>query len=108
MPNLTVSIPHQLGRAEAKRRIESGLAHILQQYGGMLGHVEQHWEGDTLELSVTAMAQTVTGRARVEEQVVNLEMALPWMLSMLAGRLKQGIEQQGRALLGHKPQAEKK
>lgn len=104
MPNLTASIPHQLGRAEARRRMESGLSQMVQQYGSMVGHVQQRWEGDTLHLSVTALTQTVSGTARVEEQAVHLEIALPWVLSMLTGQVKQAIEQQGRALLGHKPQ----
>jgi hypothetical protein len=34
---------------------------------------------------------------------VHLEIALPWMLAMLAGVVKKQIEHQGRILLGHHP-----
>jgi hypothetical protein len=68
----------------------------------MLGHVEQQWSGDTLSLSVTALGQTASGRAIVEEQVVRVEVELPWVLAMLTGKVRQTIEQHGQKLLGHK------
>src|SRR4051794_28341461 len=99
MPNITVSIPHQLTRAEAKRRIQEQIAHLQQQYGSLVGHVEQTWEGDTLDFKVNAAGQTITGRAAVEDQAVRLEIALPWMLSLMAQTMQQQIEEQGRRLL---------
>jgi putative polyhydroxyalkanoate system protein len=103
MPNLTISIPHQLGKAEAKRRIGEQAATLQTQQGGMLERVEQRWDGDTLHFHVGAMGQTLAGSALFTEQTVQLEVALPWMLSMLAGTLKKQIEQQGHKLLGHNP-----
>jgi hypothetical protein len=35
----------------------------------------------------------------VEEQVVRVEVPLPWPLTMLAGNVKQVLEQEGRKLL---------
>jgi putative polyhydroxyalkanoate system protein len=102
MPNLTISIPHQLSRAEAKRRIQEQVAQLRQQHGSMLGRVDERWEGDTLHFSVSPLGQTISGQAFVEDQAVRLEIALPWMLSMLAGSVKQTIEQRGHVLLEHK------
>jgi putative polyhydroxyalkanoate system protein len=102
MPNLTISIPHQLSRAEARRRIQEQVSQLEQQHGSMLGHIDQRWEGDTLHFSVSPLGQTISGQAFVEDQAVRLEIALPWMLSMLAGPVKQAIEQRGHNLLGHK------
>jgi putative polyhydroxyalkanoate system protein len=104
MPNLTISIPHQLGRDEAKRRIGELGSHLQGQAGGMLKSVEQRWDGDTLHFVVAAAGQSISGTARVAEQTVNLEVALPWMLSLLAGTVKKQIEQQARDLLGHHPE----
>jgi putative polyhydroxyalkanoate system protein len=103
MPNLTMSIPHQLGRVEAKRRIEQYAAQMLQQYGHLLGQVTQRWNGDTLEFLLVSAGQSVTGQIIVEEQVVRVEIALPWIFTMLTGTVKQQVEQQGRLLLGHQP-----
>jgi putative polyhydroxyalkanoate system protein len=100
---MTASIPHQLTRAEARRRIVEGIAQARQQYGTFLSGLSEHWEGDTLHFTLSAVGQSVTGTAAVEDNAVRLEVVLPLMLAMLAGPIKHQIEQQGRILLGHKP-----
>ena len=97
MANLTMSIPHQLPRAEAKRRVEELVRQFEQQSG--LGHVTQRWEGDTLHFTLSAMGMSASGQVFVEDQAVRLDVALPWPFSMLAGNLKKQIEQEGRKLL---------
>ncbi len=104
MPNLTISIPHQLGRAEAKRRIDEMAAQFQSEAGAMVNGVQQRWEGDTLHFAVAAAGQSISGTAHVAEQTVNLDIALPWMLSLLAGTVKKQIEQQARQALGHQPE----
>jgi putative polyhydroxyalkanoate system protein len=103
MPNLTISIPHQLGCTEAKRRLDELASNVQGQSAGMLQRVEQHWDGDTLHFHIGAMGQTISGTAHVTEQTVNLDIALPWMLSLLAGTVKKQIETQARDLLQHQP-----
>jgi putative polyhydroxyalkanoate system protein len=102
MQNLTINIPHQLGRAEARRRVQQEIDQLRQQHGGMVSRLEDRWTGDRLEFTVAVLGTTITGWAVVEDQVVQLEVVLPWMLAMLAGPVKQRIEQQGRNLLGHR------
>ena len=100
MPNLTVSIPHQLSRVEAKERVETLLADLQRQYGGMASRATQSWDGDTMSFEVGAMGMSVSGKVFVEDVCVRLEVALPLALSMLAGSVKQRIEEEGRKLLG--------
>ncbi len=100
MPNLTITIPHQLGLDEAKRRVREQADQLLGQQGGMLERVEQRWDGDTLHFHVGAVGQSVSGSAQFTQQNVQLDIALPWMLSLLAGSVKKRIEQQGHKLLG--------
>jgi len=98
MSNLTVSIPHQLSRVEAKQRVEQLIDQFRQQYGN-LGKIERRWDGDTLHFTLTAAGMSHTGQAFVEDQAVRVEIPLPWPLAMLAGNLKKQIEQEGRKLL---------
>jgi putative polyhydroxyalkanoate system protein len=100
MPNIDVSIPHQLSRAEARKRIEELIASMEQQYGSSAGSVEKNWNQDTLAFSVTAMGASLSGHAYVEDHAVRVEIPLPWPLAMFAGNVKQQIEQEGRKLLG--------
>jgi putative polyhydroxyalkanoate system protein len=99
MPNLTASIPHQLPRAEVKRRIQDELGKLRQQHGALLQGVQETWHGDTMTFAVTTLGQSVSGSVEVQDQAVQIAIELPWMLAMLAGTVKQRIEQQGRQLL---------
>jgi Putative polyhydroxyalkanoic acid system protein (PHA_gran_rgn) len=99
MPKLTASVPHQLTRTEAKRRIQDGLNDLRQKQAALLGGFRENWSGDTMEFHGGVMGQSVSGRLEVEDQAVRVEVALPWLLGMLAGALKPRIEQQGRQLL---------
>lgn len=99
MNRLSISIPHQLGTAEAKRRIDEGTDQLRRQSGGLLGPVETRWQGDTLTFQALPMGQSISGEVFVAEQVVRIEVVLPWLLAALAGTVRQSIETQGRVLL---------
>lgn len=96
---MVVSIPHRLGRDEARRRLEEGLGTVHTQLAAYTTSIEQGWTGDRLDFRVVAMAQTVTGRVDVMDDHVRVEVDLPWMLAMLAKRLSGKIERTGAKLL---------
>jgi hypothetical protein len=106
VPNLTMSIPHQLTREEAKRRIQEGLDQARRQFSGVLGQVEGRWDRYTLDLTVVGAGQDITARALVEERTVEVAVALPWMLALLAGRVRREIERHARQLLQPSPPPE--
>ena len=99
MPNLTASIPHQLTRAEAKRRIQDGLSEMRRQQAAMLGGLRETWHGDAMVLDGAVMGQHVSGRIDVRDREVFVEVAVPALLSALAAALTPMIEQHGRRLL---------
>ena len=100
---ITVSIPHQLGRAEARRRIETGFAKITHLLpGGAGGNCSERWDGDRLIFGVAAMGQTVTGVITVLDAAVTMEVELPGVLSLIAGGLKDRLQTVGRLLLTKK------
>lgn len=100
---LSIRIPHQLGRAEARRRIESGFANLIGQVpGGGGGAVSQRWEGDCLSFGVALLGQTVTGSLTVHEAEVAMEIELPGILAMIGGRLREQVRKAGQLLLTKK------
>ena len=100
---LTVSIPHQLGRAEARRRIESGFAKMLHGLpGGSSGQWSERWEGDRLVFSVGALAQTVTGFVDVDDAAVTMEIHLPGVLGLIASGFRSRLQRAGQLLLTKK------
>lgn len=99
---ITVSIPHQLGRAEARRRIEAGFARIIQQLPGTGGASSERWDGDRLTFSVAAMGQSVSGVVNVLDAAVTIEIELPGVLGMIASGLKGRLQKVGQLLLTRK------
>lgn len=101
---VVVTIPHELGRAEARRRIDTGLDQLIGQIGAA-GDLERSWEGDTLKFSLVAIGQTVSGSVAVEEREARLEIVLPGLFAMIANKVKGRIKDQGQILLGGPPKA---
>jgi hypothetical protein len=99
---ISISIPHQLGRAEARRRIQTGFASIVGQLPGSGSAGIERWEGDRLTFSVTALGQTVSGVVEVLETAVTMEITLPGVLGMIASGLKGRIRKAGELLLTKK------
>lgn len=97
--SITVHIPHQLGRVEARRRIETGFAKVVRQLPVGGGACSERWDDDRLTFSVAAMGQTVGGSVEVFDAMVTMRFDLPGLLGLLAGGLKGRLEQAGRKLL---------
>jgi hypothetical protein len=99
---ITVSIPHKLGQAEARRRLATGFSRIRDQIGGKAVEFEERWEGDRLHFRAGAFGQRVSGYADVQEQEVLIEIELPWILASIADKLPQRIKKAGTLLLEKK------
>jgi hypothetical protein len=101
---LRASIPHNLGKAEARRRIQEGAANLQTQPGGMMGLVafNHRAEGDRLHLEGIVLGQRITGRIDVEDQAVLVEVDVPTLLASLAEKIKGTITQGAQKLLERK------
>jgi putative polyhydroxyalkanoate system protein len=98
---IVVDLPHSLGAAEARRRIERNIGKLTSHLPGG-GNVDSRWEGDRLHLQVAAMGQQVSARIDVAETLVRLEVALPPGLSFFGGMVESLIRRQGEAMLEDK------
>lgn len=99
MPDLTLSIPHQLTRAQAKQHIRDQIGLLRQQQGHLLADVSDTWSGDRLDVSVRAAGQTIAGFLVVNDHNVFVSVALPWFLSMLGGTIRHRLQQDVERLL---------
>jgi len=97
--SITISIPHQLGRAEARRPIEAGFAKIVYLLPGSGGACSKRWDGDRLTFGVAAMGQTVAGVIDVLDAAVTMEIELPGVIGMIAGGFKDRLQKVGQLLL---------
>lgn len=98
---ITLRLSHDLGIAGARARIEGGLSKLTEMMGDK-AKVESHWEGDNLLLTGAAMGQTIGARLEVLADEVRLQLTLPPLLGMMAGKLTSRIEKEGQILLEKK------
>jgi len=99
---ITVTIPHQLGRAEAHRRIETGFAKLVNLLPGKSGASSERWDGDQLTFSAAALGQAIGGVITVLDTVVTMEIELPGVLGMIANGIKDRLQKAGQLLLTKK------
>jgi hypothetical protein len=95
---LVVSIPHQLGREEAMRRLKGGLSRAAASVP-VLKVDEETWDDNRMMFRVRAMGQAATGNLQVADDHVRLEITLPWLLQRFAEAAKAAITQRGNLLL---------
>ena len=99
---LIVSIPHNLGQAEAVRRLHGGMSSVKSQFGDKVASIDESWNGNRMDFRVGAMGQTVNGHLEVMNDQVRVEVHLPWILAMIAEKAKTFIQKQGTLLLEKK------
>jgi hypothetical protein len=98
---LVVSIPHQLGRDEARHRLQSGLSRAAVNIP-VLKVDEETWRGDQMLFRVRVIGQVAAGRIDIEDDHVRLEVRLPWLLQKFADVARHAIRNRGQLLLDKK------
>lgn len=99
---VTVTIPHQLGRVEARRRIEEGFGDLSRHLGGPAGALDKRWEGDRLLFALTTLGQSISGHVDVADTEVTVDLLLPGFLAMIAEKVRGTLKREGQLLLTKK------
>jgi hypothetical protein len=101
---VTVTLSHDLGKDEARKRVADGFGKLKGAIGGnlMFAFVEE-WTGpDQLSFSAKGFGQTIVGRIDVFPQHVRIEATLPSVLAAIAETITGRMEKEGRLLLEKK------
>ena len=98
---LTVDLPHKLGAAEARRRIERNVGRLSEHIPGG-AQVSSRWNGDRVHLDVGAMGQQVAAEIDIQETVVRMTVMLPPALAFFGGMIEPLIRKQGAVMLEDK------
>ena len=99
---IEVDLPHRLGREEARRRIAANIHKLKDHIPGGGAQVESAWSGDTLNLNVRALGETVEAAITVEETRVRCRVQLPGLLGMFARPVEAMLKSRGDVLLEDK------
>lgn len=97
---MRVVIPHELGRAEVRRRLRERSHEIADFIPGGVAQVRTDWPAeDLMTLAVAAMGQSITGRIEVADHEVVFDLALPPALSFVEPMIEDAIRSKGTKLL---------
>ena len=95
---VTLDIPHKLGKAGVRQRLDGGIGRIGEKIPGG-ADVQHRWEGDVMHFTVAALGQTIRSELTIYDDRVHAVVDLPGLLAMLAGPIKAAIEAEGPKLL---------
>jgi len=95
---IELDIPHRLGREAARARIAGGIHKLADMFPGG-AELEQHWEGDSLHFTVSALGQRVASRLDVGEDKVHAVVDLPPFLALFADKIREKLGREAPKLL---------
>ena len=87
--SITITVPHKLGVDAAKKRIADQLVKLQQEYVSKIAHSEIAWNGDVASVTVSAFGQQGKADIAVFPESVRVDIHLPAMLAMFAGKVKE-------------------
>lgn len=101
--HVSVTIPHKLGKAEARRRVEGGLGRFKDEMGQAgLGQIQHAWADDRLAFTARSMGQSITGRIEVRDADLRIEVDLPAFLAAFADKIAAKLRKEGTHLIEKK------
>ena len=98
---IQVDLPHKLGAAEAKRRIDGGIGRLKDFIPGQ-AEVRSAWTDNRLGLQVGAMGQEVNAQIDVRDTYVRVEILLPPALAFFGQAIAGALKRTGAELLEDK------
>lgn len=99
MPKINLSVPHQLGRDEAKNRITTLLTDSRRRFAGQVSNIAESWNGYADAFSFDALGFSVRGSLDVQPSQVLIEINLPLAAYPFKSRIENEILTHARELL---------
>ncbi len=97
---MQVAIPHSLGKDAARERLRNSSHKIADGIPGGMAEVATSWPSeDRMNMSISAMGQTIAGHVEVEDSQVIFDVALPAALAFFEPIISGTIRDQGQKLL---------
>jgi phosphoglycerate-specific signal transduction histidine kinase len=94
-----VSIPHQLGRQEARKRVTDALERARVGLPANVVASDVAWTADQARVTVSALGQSIDADVEVEEAEVKVRVRLPWLLAALSTKISDRVKQVGGGAL---------
>jgi hypothetical protein len=91
MPKVNIAVPHELGQAEATRRLQERFHTVKEQFGSQISDFEEEWEADSLRFGFRTFGLQISGLVESEPAEVKVAADLPMAAMMFKGTIEQQI-----------------
>jgi hypothetical protein len=95
---ISVDVPHTLGAAEAKRRVQANLGSLSGRLPAG-ATVTTAWEGDRLRLDIGVLGQQAAAMLDIFDDKVRISVQLSPALAFFRQAIEAGLRQGGAAML---------
>jgi hypothetical protein len=85
---ISITLPHDLGTAEAKRRVQDQLDRLRHEYVDKIGQSQVNWTGDLARVDVSVLGQAAGATIDVFPDMLRIEVELPWVLAALSNKVQ--------------------
>lgn len=100
---MRVTLPHELGRDEVKRRLHDHAHEIADYFPGNMATVTTDWPQDyVMGLTVSVVGQNVGGVIETYDDHVVIDIDVPRALSFLKGTIESSLKKEATRLLEKK------
>jgi hypothetical protein len=99
MPNIKLSVPHNLGQEEAKRRLTKLISESREKFRDQVSDLQESWNGNVDNFSFRAMGFSVDGKLDVQPSSLIIDMNFPWAVLPFKGKVESEILKHAAELL---------
>ena len=88
MPDLIVSVSHQLSQDEALKRIQATVAQAKTQYSDRIDDLQESWNGYAGAFQISAQGQQFLGTITVNPSHVTVQISLPFIAMLFKSTIE--------------------
>jgi len=100
VPKFQLEVPHQLGAAEAKSRLERFIEVMQGKFQEKVSDLSQGWAGNTLNFGFKTFGIKINGAIDVGEEALHVAGDIPFAAMMFKGKIESEIREQLGRLMG--------
>ncbi len=91
MPSVKLSVPHDLGQAEATMRLKGFFAKVKERYQNQVSDLEETWSDNALDFGFRTYGFQIKGRMDVEPAEVKFDGQIPFAAMAFKGKIEQTL-----------------
>ena len=89
MPKISVTVPHQLSRADATERIKPSIEKTVTDFQGTDESIE--WQDDRADFRFKSLGFAIQGKVAVTDDDATVDVELPFAAMMFKDKAEQAI-----------------